>query len=125
MRQAFISVGEDAVEEFGMGDFFALLREAEPLETEILSCEGTSGVARVRVKNELNGNRLDALDSVEWWEEATESGPEHVYLIGFNAQDSPEIADRPEETLPVEHLQIDEEGYTFDITGSHEAISEF
>lgn len=127
MRQAIVSVDNDAVEEFGMEDFFSVLREAGQVDTEILSCEGSQGVARVRVKDKPDENRLDELDSVEWWEEATSSGPERVYLIGYNIPDSVDerVTCRPNDTLPVEYLEIDEEGYTFDVTGSQQAISEF
>jgi len=116
MRQAIVSVSEEEADLFGMERLFSLLREAGVSDVEFLSCEGTRGVARVRVSSMPDEAGLDSLESVEWWERV--AGPaEHTYLVGFDAPDPPDGVDVcPDAALPTERVGVDDGEIMFDVT---------
>lgn len=121
MRQAIVSIRD---EEFpGIEEVIKVYREAEILNIEVMSCDWTGGVIRVRVKEELDTQRLEEHDTVVWCEQVSHHGSGHVYLIEMTATQT--SGPKPVETddvLPVNFVNIDDQGVTFDISGSQEGI---
>lgn len=121
MRQAIVSIRD---EDFtGSEDVISVFREAELLDMEMLSCDWTGGVVRTRVEEELDVERLDESDAIVWWEQVNHSGRGHVYLVEMTATEAAgPMAPETDDVLPVNYIEIDERGFTFDISGSQEGI---
>lgn len=81
------------------------------LDAEVLSCDGASGVVRIHVENEVEEQRLEENDTIEWWDRVTTERPEAVYLFGADVGDSVETADSDSDGLPrTEQIEITENG---------------
>lgn len=121
MRQAHVSIRD---EDFTGGeDVISGFREARLLDLEVLSCDWTGGVVRVRVEREVDGQRLDESDTVEWWERVSRSRSEYVYIIEMTATDAAgPMNPTTDGVLPADNIQIGERGVTFDISGTQEGI---
>lgn len=116
MRQAVVTFDDETVAEWG----FAAFRDAGLREAEVLSCEGSRGVIRVHVEEQPDAERLDAIDAIEWWEEVSSDGSEHVYLVEGNAAGDP---DGDVDRLPrTEHVAIHDRGFTLTYTGQQTQI---
>jgi DNA-binding CsgD family transcriptional regulator len=125
MRQAIISVRDEDEGALGLAGVMAVFREAGLEDIDVLSCEGSRGVARVHVEQEIDERQLTELPSVTWWERVAEAGPGNAYLVEFNACDAPDMIDAcADELLPCRTIDVDDEGFTFDVTGSQAAITE-
>lgn len=121
MRQAIVSVEDGGFE--GVEEVISALRDADLRDVEVLSCDWTGGVIRVRVEKEVDERRLDGDATVEWWERVAESGSGYVYLIELTAADAPATTDPgSDQVLPVELIEFDERGFTFDISGTQDGI---
>lgn len=123
MRQAIVSLRD---EDFaGSEEDISVFRDAELRDVDVLSCDWTGGVMRAHVEEALDEQRLDEAETVVWWEQIPSSGSGHVYLVEMTATDaSGPMAPETDEVLPVNFVEISDDGFTFDISGSHEGIRE-
>jgi hypothetical protein len=80
MRQAVLSVDHETLAEFG----FAVFQDAGLRDIEVLSCEGPRGVSRIHVEECLDEERLDEMETVQWWECVVDENSEYVYLVEMN-----------------------------------------
>lgn len=121
MRQAVLSIDHDTLAEFG----FDIFQDAGLRDVEILSCEGPRGVSRIHVEERPDEQRLDDLDTVEWWEHVAAAESEHVYLIEMN------VAERlaakgvdANRLLRAEQAEVQDSGFTVNQAGSQEQLSD-
>lgn len=121
MRQAHVSIRD---EDFTGGeDIISGFRDAGLLDLEVLSCDWSGGVVRVRVEEEIDGQRLDESDTVEWWERVSRSESGYVYIIKMTATDTTDpLNPTTDGVLPADNIQIGERRVTFDISGTQEGI---
>lgn len=121
MRQATVSIRD---EDFaGSEEIISSFRDAEILDIQTLSCDWSGGVVRVRVKQEFDERQLDGADSVDWWEQVSDAEPGYVYLLEMSATEDPDpLTPTTDEVLPVDSLEVTDEGFTFDIAGSQDGI---
>lgn len=121
MRQAVLDLDEESVAEWG----FELFDDAGLRDVEVLSCEGVRGVIRIHLEERPDEERLDDLDSVEWWELVSEDDSEYVYLVEASAADSMEMPVSVADGLPrTERVDVHERGLTIEYAGSQEQISD-
>lgn len=123
MRQAIVSLRD---EDFtGNEEVVSIFRDAEVHDVDVLSCDWSGGVVRAHVKKELDEQRLEEADSVVWWEQVSSPGSGHTYLVEMAAtEESGPMAPETDDVLPVNFIEFDDDGFTFDISGSHEGIRE-
>lgn len=121
MRQAVLSIDHDTLAEFG----FDIFQDAGLRDVEILSCEGPRGVSRIHVEERPDEQRLDDLDTVEWWEHVAAAESEHVYLVEMN------VAERlaakgvdANRLLRAEQAEVQDSGFTVNQAGSQEQLSD-
>ena len=121
MRQAIVSIRD---EDFaGSEEVISVFRDAELLDVEMLSCDWSGGVVRVHVQEQLDESELDTSDTIEWWEEVTHSGSGYVYLLEMAPTDASDpMAPATDEVLPVGFIEIEDGGFTFDISGTQKGI---
>lgn len=125
MRQAIISVRDEDGAALGLADVMAVFRAAGLRDIEVLSCEGSNGVARIQVEQAIDERRLTELPTVTWWERVSDSQSGNAYLVEFNAREAPDMIDAcADELLPCRTIDVDDDGFTFDVTGSQEAITD-
>lgn len=123
MRQAIVNIRDEDFAE--SEDVISIFRDAELVDVEMLSCDWTGGIVRVRVEEEMNEQRLDASDTIEWWERVQNAGSEYVYLIEMTSTEtSDSSAPETDDVLPIHFIEIDDQGVTFDISGTQEGIQE-
>jgi DNA-binding CsgD family transcriptional regulator len=123
MRQAIVSLRD---EDFtGSEEVISVFRDAGVHDVDVLSCDWSGGVIRAHVKNKLDEEPLDAADTVVWWEQVSSSGSGYTYLIEMAAtEESGPMAPQTDDVLPVNSIEFDDDGFTFDISGSQEGIRE-
>lgn len=115
MRQANLRLNGDLLKEW------EVFKEAGILEIEILSCEGNSGVTRVTVENPVDEDRLDEIETIEWWDRVATEGSDHVYLFASDVSDSIATSDG----LPrAEAVTVTDDGPTITCVGSQAQISD-
>lgn len=125
MRRATVTLTNEDTAALGIEENVAPFREAGLVDVQVVSCRGRrGGVVRVSVEREVDEDRLDALDSVEWWERVAGSEPEVAYLVGFSAPDAPQEGDDTGNLPLTEEVVVHEDGFSFDLMGPHDAISE-
>lgn len=121
MRQAVLSVDHETLAEFGFGVF----QKAGLLDVEILSCEGSRGVSRIHVEKEPDEQRLEELDTVQWWEQVSAEEAEYVYLVEMNvAEQLATIGVDADAILRAEQAEVHEQGFSIDQAGSQEQLSD-
>ena len=121
MRQAVLSVDYETLAEFGFDAF----QDAGLLDVEILSCEGPRGVSRIHVEERPDEQRLDALDTIQWWEHVSAAESQHVYLVEMNVADRlASIGVDADGLLRAEQAEVHDHGFTVDQAGSQEQLSE-
>lgn len=121
MRQAVLSVDHDTLAEFG----FDIFQDAGLRDIEILSCEGPRGVSRIHVEERPDEQRLDDLDTVEWWEHVSAAESEHVYLVEMNVAER--LATKGVDAnglLRAEQAEVQTSGFTVNQAGSQEQLSD-
>lgn len=125
MRQARVTVLDSDGEALGVSDLVETVKSAGLVDVEVLSCEGVRGVVRVEVEEAADEDRLRESSSVVWLERVagTESG--RAYVLEFEAEEAPD----PEgacagDLLTCRVEDVTDEGFTFELAGPHEAISE-
>ena len=119
MRQAVLSVDHETLAEFG----FSVFQEAGLLDIDVLSCEGPRGVSRIHVETELDEQRLDELDTIQWWEQVSAEESEYVYLVEMNVADElDEAGVDADGMMRTEWVNVHERGFSFEHTGSQEDL---
>lgn len=120
MRQAVLSVDHETLAEFG----FAVFQNAGLRDIEVLSCEGPRGVSRMHVEEPLNEERLDEMDTVEWWECVSDGSSEYVYLVEMNvAEELDREGVDADEMARTEWAEVNKQGLSFEHTGAQAEIS--
>lgn len=118
MRQADLGLDSEFIAEW------AVFEEAGVLDVEILSCEGDSGVTRVRVEEQADEHRLDGVETIEWWDRVATARSEHVYLFKSDVSDTIDTSDADGDGLPrAEALSVTDDGPTVTCVGSQAQIS--
>lgn len=118
MRQANLSFDDDFIEEW---EVFA---DAGIIDAEILSCEGDSGVTRIHVEDEVDEQRLDEIDTIEWWDRVATERATHVYLFESDVGDTVDTSDADVDGLPrAEEVTVTGHGPTITCVGSQAQIS--
>lgn len=121
MRQAVLSVDDETLEEFG----FAVFQDARLLDIKILSCEGSRRVSRIYVEEQPDEQRLDEIDTIQWWEQVTNEGSEYVYLVEMDvAERLVAIGIDADGILRAERAEVHEQGLSVDQAGSQEQLSD-
>lgn len=118
MRHAVVDFTTDTAEEWG----FEVFLDAGIVDAEVLSCEGSRGVARIHVEENPDEDRLDATDTIHWWERVATEGPNYVYLVeGITSTDPAELdVDRYPRT---EDVAFHDDGFTLTYADQQERIS--
>lgn len=76
----------------GYGELVSLCREAGVRDLELLEDEGRGAVSRIELKDRLDGDQLDAIESVDDWELIDERAGSYRYLLEVTALELPEDA---------------------------------
>lgn len=119
MRQAVLDFETATLEQWGFGAF----REAGILDVEVLSCDGSRGVARLRVEEKPDEQRLDESETIEWWEQVSNEASGFIYLVEGNAAETFDTRDIDSERLPrTEHVNVHDHGFTLTYAGSQDQI---
>ena len=121
MRQAVLSVDYDTLAEFG----YDVFQDAGLRDIEVLSCEGPRGVSRIHGEERPDEQRLDDLDTIQWWEHVSAAESKHVYLVEMNVADR--LATKGVDAdgfLRVEQAEVHDYGFTFNHVGSQEQLSD-
>jgi len=119
MRQATVSFGGGIDEDWELATF----RDAGLLDVEVLSCERDSGVVRIRVRDEVDEQRLEAVDTIEWWERVVSEAGNYVYLVELDVRTDVGWTDTDGDSLPrTERIDVTDEGPTITCVGSQEQI---
>ncbi|MFC6616215.1 helix-turn-helix domain-containing protein [Halopenitus salinus] len=115
MRQAVLSIDHETLTEYG----FEVFQDSGLLDIEILSCEGPRGVSRLHVEERLDEQRLDDLETVQWWEYVADQGSEHAYLVEMNVADELDRAGVDADSMTrAEWAEVQSRGFAFEVTGS-------
>lgn len=118
MRHAVVDFTTDTAAEWGFEAFL----DAGLVDAEVLSCEGSRGVARIHVEEKLDEERLDATDTIHWWEQVATEGPNYVYLVG--GVTSPDSAELDDDRYPrIEAVAFHDDGFTLTYADRQERIS--
>lgn len=119
MRQAVLSFRDETVAEWGLAPF----QDAGLLDAEMLSCEGARGVVRIHLEEELDEDRLEELDVVQWWERIPSEGSETVYLVEFDATNSEDANAVDTDALPPSnHVEVTDHGFELTYVGPQNRI---
>jgi hypothetical protein len=125
MREADVTITDAGFDAMGIGELLALGREAGIRDFEELACHGTGAVVRVEVESRYDEARLGALDCVDEWEHAAETGDGHLYVISFTAPGLPDdLAERTEGLLGTCDPELDERSASMSLVGPQGSISE-
>lgn len=120
MRQAVLSIDHETLSEYG----FAVFQDTGLLDIDILSCEGPRGVSRLHVEERLDEQRLDDLETIQWWEYVADQGSEHVYLVEMNVADKLDRVGVDADSMTrVEWAEVQSQGFAFEVTGSQAELS--
>lgn len=115
MRQAVISHDEETLAAWGFADF----QDVGVREIKLLSCDRSGGVVRIHVEEEVDEQRLDENETVEWWEQVRSDNSEYVYIIEASGP-----GDTDDDWLVrTEEIEVNDGEYTFKYYGSSERIS--
>jgi predicted DNA binding protein len=120
MRQAVVTFDEGVMAEWG----FAAFQDAGIRDAEILSCEGSRGVIRVHVEERPDEERLDANDTIEWWEAVASRESEFVYLVEGAAERDPDSCVDVGRLPRTERVEVDDYGFTLTYTGRQAELGE-
>ncbi len=123
MREAIIDLSDEEIEALGFGDLVSMVREAGIVDLELLEDEGTGNVSQLEVKNRLDEDRLDTLESVESWELITQKADTYLYLLELITPEMPEQAGIDHDDLVgVCDPTVTDRGMLLSLVGSQDAI---
>lgn len=121
MRQAVVTFASDVLAEWGFGVF----RDASIRDTEILSCDGASGVVRIRVEDPFDEQRLDDEAAIQWWELVSRDESEAVYLVeACTAETGATTGVDAEGRLRAEQVEVTPRGFAITYAGPQDRLSE-
>ncbi|TYL38019.1 bacterio-opsin activator [Natronococcus pandeyae] len=124
MREATVTVSDDAFDAMGIGELLSLSRDAGIREFEELACRGTGAVVQVTVERRYDEERLSALECVDRWNRVSETADGHVYVIAFTAPELPTtLAERADDLLGTCDPELEGETASISLVGSQETIS--
>jgi len=124
MREAQITISDEAFAEMGIDEFVSLATEAGIRNLEELACYGDSSVIQLDVDSRLDERRLDDLSYVTQWERVTDSAETAVYVIAFTAPAlSDDAAEHAEDLVGVCDPDVEEHGVTMSLSGPQDAIT--
>lgn len=109
MRQAVLDFDTVAMDEWGFGAF----QEAGIVDIEVLSCDGSRGVARLRVEEKPNEQHLDESETIQWWEQISNEESGYIYLVEGNAAEALEMRGVDSKEFPrTEEVNVHNLGFT-------------
>lgn len=118
MRHAVVDFGKDTAVEWG----FEVFLDAGVVDAEVLSCEGSRGVARIHVEEKADEDRLDAIDTIQWWEQVSTESSNYVYL--FEGGLTKDTVDLDVDRFPrTEDVEFHDDGFTLTYADQQERIS--
>lgn len=121
MRQAVLSVDDEALGEFG----FTVFQNTGLRDIEILSCEGSRGVSRIHVEKQPDNQQLDEINTIQWWEQVSNEESEYVYLVEMDvAEQLDSIGVDADGILRAERAEVQNQGVSIDQAGSQEQLSD-
>lgn len=126
MRRAVLRFRDETIADWG----FAPFQEAGIKQAEMLSCEGTRGVVRIHVEEEIDESRLRGLEVVQWWEQVSNEASETVYLVEFAGTASADEDSIDSEAIPPsEDFEMTKDGFELTYVGRQsqirDVVSEF
>lgn len=124
MREALVTIGDADFEDLGIDELVSLYKTAGIRDFEELACHGDSSIIQVEVEEQVDENRLDALEYVDEWERLTTTDDSWVYVISFYAPDlSDEIAEEVADLMGTCEPVLGDDGVTMSLVGPQEAIA--
>lgn len=118
MRQATVSFDDGIFEAFELEPF----QNAGLVNVEVLSCTGAGGTVRIHVEDEVDEQRLDETNTIEWWEEVATDRTEYVYLVQSARNATGAIAAESDQLPRTEQVTVTSQGTTLTCVGSQEEI---
>lgn len=123
MREAVLSVNDEELAALGIQDLVSLCRSAGLKDFEELECQPTGAVIRVEVESQLDEDRLQGIDYVNWWERVTSSDDPQQYILSFTAPNLSEtISEHANHLVGTCDTEMTDQGATLSIVGPHDAI---
>ena len=125
MRQAIVSVDDPEGVALGLGDLLDIFEAGGLVEVEVLSCNEGGAVVRFRTEGRIEESSLEDHPATVWWERAMPSNGGATYLVEFDVGSVESIVDACDEDLHLcGAIDVGEDGFTFDIAGPQDAITE-
>jgi hypothetical protein len=125
MREADISVSDDAFDEMGLRGLVDLGRDAGLRDVTELVCRGTGAVVQVELDERYDEAALSELECVDDWEYVTETADAHVYVVSFTAPSLPEdLADTAEDLVGTCDPEVHDRGADISLVGPQDAIAD-
>lgn len=123
MREAVLSVDDEELAALGIQDLVSLCRSAGLRDFEELECQPTGAVIRIEVETQLDEDRLQAVDYVNWWERVTSSDDPQQYILSFTAPNLSEtISDHANDLVGTCDTEMTDQGANLSLVGPHDAI---
>lgn len=124
MREATIHVPHHAFGESSIGAVVSRCAEAGLRDLAELACEGDGCLFVVTLDEELEGEELDDVTALEWWEQLTVSERGATYLCKLSDEDLAESLDAVRELdVSTTGIEVGDTGIDFSIVGSRTAIA--
>jgi hypothetical protein len=124
MREAIVTMSDEALEEMGLGELVAYTRDAGIRDLEELTCHGNGGVMQLEVEEQLDGERLSSFEAVSQWEFVAENEHTYLYLIEIIAPDLTDaITDHGDALVGTCDPSMTEHGATMELVGPQQTIS--
>lgn len=124
MREALLTIDDDALDAMGLGELVAYTRAAGIRDFEELACHGDGAVVQVEVGERLDGDRLSSFDAVDDWQLLAERPDAFRYLVEVTVDAPAALADRTEELVGTCDAELTDWGATLSLVGSQRLISE-
>ena len=123
MREAVLSVNDEELAVLGIQDLVSLCRSAGLRDFEELECQPTGAVIRIEAETQLNEDRLQAVDYVNWWERVTSSDDPQQYILSFTAPNLSEtISNHANDLVGTCDTEMTDQGANLSLVGPHDAI---
>jgi predicted DNA binding protein len=123
MREAVLSVSDNELAALGIQDLVSLCRSAGLRDFDELECQPMGAVIRIEVDTQLDEDRLQTIDYVNWWERVTSSNDPQQYLLSFTAPNLSEtISNHANDLVGTCDPEMTDQGATLSIVGPHDAI---
>lgn len=125
MREADITVSDDAFDEMGLRALVELGRDAGLRDVTELVCRGTGAVVQVELAERYDETALSDLECVDDWEYVTETADAHVYVVSFTAPTLPDdLAAVADDLVGTCDPEVHDRGADISLVGPQDAIAE-